>query len=164
MAIEDLIYVNNFGVSKVVDIKGDTAYVSPLKGTNGVILIKENSSSIRKLLNKEEIDNVLRLVSTYKTNWTTKFIERTNIYSAIKNNPSPEKRLIMLKTIYNHYKYKKENKIKGGLANRDIDFFRKSLSLITTEFCTVLHISQEELKNYISLIWQNNSFFEYYLI
>lgn len=164
MNINDLIYVNNFGVSKIIDFKDDIVYIEPLSGTKGVICVKQDSKTLRKLSTKEEIDKILIEVANTPTIWVAKFIERSNLYTSLKNNPTPLKRFVMLKTIYEHYKFKKDNKIKGGLATKDIEFFRKSLSLITLEFTTVLNISVDELKNYISTLWNNDTIYEYYLI
>lgn len=163
MEINEIIYVNNFGVSKVLDIKDDLVFISPLYGTSkGIITMNINSKNIRKLSTKEEVDEVIEKVNVTETKWINKFVERNGEYSKIKANPTPLSRFVMIKTIYNQYRYKKDNKIKGGLATRDLDFYHKSLSLITNEFCLVLGLSIEGFKNYISNLWKNNIIFDYF--
>ncbi len=165
MEINDVVYVNNFGVSKVVDINDETVCIAPIYGTNkGTIMMNKFSKNIRKVYTKEEIDKVIIEVNLAQTNWINKFVDRASEYSKIKANPSPLSRFVMIKTIYNQYKYKKDNKIKGGLASRDLDFYHKSLSLISNEFCLALKMSLDQLKTYISTIWNNNLIYEYFKI
>ena len=163
MEINDIIYVNNFGISKVVDMRDETVYIAPLYGTSkGTITMNKCSKNIRDVYSKEEIKEVLEKFNETETFWISKFVERETVYSDIKANPNPFKRLLMIKTIYNQYRYKKDHKIKGGLATKDLDFYHKSLSLITNEFCLALKMNIDQLKTYISTIWKNNAIYEYF--
>ncbi|MCR5787240.1 MAG: hypothetical protein K6G28_06025 [Acholeplasmatales bacterium] len=162
MKPNEIIYLNNFGVSKIVECSPDLVYIEPLYGCRGVIQLASDSKNIRPLLKKDEVDKIIDEVKDYKTTWITKFITRENKYASIKKNPTPELILRELKTIYNQYKYKKDNKIKGGLSTRDLDFFHKSLDLLFNEFARVLEIDFKDVAKYISNKWSDLNVLDYY--
>jgi hypothetical protein len=164
MEPNEIIYLNNFGVSKIIECVQDVVYIEPLYGCKGVIQLSSSSKNIRPLLKKEEVDSIIENAKDYKTTWISKFITRENKYASIKRDPKPDLILKELKTIYNQYKYKKDNKIKGGLSTRDLDFFHKSLDLLFNEFARVLGIEFKDVAKYISSKWSDLNVLDYYNI
>jgi hypothetical protein len=164
MELNEIIYLNNFGIAKIIGFDNDIVAIEPLYGTKGKIRLKKDSRNIRPLLKKDEIDDIILKVKNTETSWISKFVLRETEYSRIKSNPHPYKLLVMIKTIYNHYIYKKVHKLKGGLSTRDLEFYHKSLDLVTNEFSNVLGIPYNEVGKYISNLWNDSIALEYYKI
>jgi hypothetical protein len=158
----ELIFINNFGVSKVININSDQASIKPLYGTTGIITINLESQNLRPILTKEEIDDMIIRCHDEKTFWISKFITRADRYSQIRSSNDPYERLVMLKTIYNQHLYRISHHLKGGLSTRDLEFFHRSLDLLTYEFSTALNISYSEVPSYIAKLLNSNVIFEYY--
>ena len=172
MQVDDKIYFNNFGVCQIVNIEkaegNETtkeAYtLKPLYGQAGIVKVFSDNPNLRPLLNKDEIIEMLKYFQSFETVWENKYIYREMLYSKIKADPDPIKRICMLKTIYNRYLEKKSQGIKGGLSYRDMEFYHKSLDLVTWEIKESLDIEMDDVKDFIYSVTKDDSIFEYYII
>ena len=166
------LYFNNFGVCEIVEVEkiqeNDTTKESyllkPLYGQAGTVKVFSDNPNIRPLLTKDEIVEMLNIFEAYNSPWENKYIYREMLYSKIKADPDPVKRMCMLKTIYNHYLEKKSTGQKGGLSYRDMEFYHKSLDLITWEIKEALGITLDDVADFIFSITNDASIYEYYVI
>lgn len=154
---DTVVYGNN-GICTIEDIrimrfgKDDALYyVLKPKSNKGstlyVPLDKESLvSKMRKVLTREEIDNILQN-NAKEIIWPENRLERSTLFGGIVSRCDTGELLMMIKCIY----LKRDEKLSQGksLSASDENFLRTAEKLIGEEFSFSLGCSHEEVKQYI---------------
>lgn len=108
--------------------------------------IENKLGSIRKLIDKEEIERIIKEIPSIKVIETTdRLIE--NDYKKLLLNPSHEDLIKIIKTTYARNKERLDNNKKIG--DKDNNYFNKCEQILYTEFSVVLGMNYDETKEYI---------------
>ena len=110
------------------------------------ISIPSNSTLIRKLITKEELEELIkRIPSIPVVDSSNKMIE--NIYKELLSSNSYDDLIKIIKTTYLRNKSRIDNNKK--VAEKDIYYFEKAEKLLYNEFSVVLNMNYNDTKEYI---------------
>lgn len=104
-------------------------------------------AKMRKLLSKEEIDELIDSMPDEQPNWITNSLERREKYKLIISKGNHTELIRVIKAIFTE---KKEREANGKrLASSDERFLKEAEHILHGEFRYVLNLSEEELMAYI---------------
>lgn len=158
--VNDVITYGTQGVCKIVDIEEKTVsgakkkyYVlKPIKDQCSTIYApidnEHVSKKMRRLLTKDEINNLIDSMPDEKTDWISNDNERKECYNGILASGDHLELIKMIKAIYAH---KKEREADGKrLHMSDEHFFKAAEQILYNEFQYVLDLScKDDLMSYI---------------
>lgn len=150
------------GVCLISDIKPlffngandkDLYYIlTPLSNNNGsVIYIPCNNetlvSKMQNILTAEEIDNLLESTKGKEIEWIDNRNQRATHFHSIASSANREDMLLLINCLYK----KHLDKVAKGkkLSTSDENILKNSAHLIEEEFAFSLHLSNDEVKEYI---------------
>jgi len=156
--INDYIMYGTTGVCQVSDITKEAIgdfklkeyYVLTPIYTNNTIIkvpIDNNKIPMRKIMSKEDISNIIKVISNKDSLWVMDERKRGEAFKSILKSGECEELMTLVKSIYEC----KNNKNKTGtkVSKNDIEIMQMAEKLINEEFATILNISVDEVPSYI---------------
>lgn len=104
-------------------------------------------SKMRKILSKEEIYELIKLMPDTDTEWIENKTERNEYFRSILSNGNRGEIIKLIKTIYNHGEKLKECGKKLHIS--DMHFFKEAEKILYDEFALVLDIEYEQVLPFI---------------
>lgn len=156
--INDYIMYGTTGVCKVSDItkeriggfKLQEYYVLTPIYTNNTIIkvpIDNNKIPMRKIMSKEDISNIIKVISSKDSLWVMDERKRGEVFKSILKSGECEELMTLVKSIY---ECKQNKNITGTkVSKNDIEIMQMAEKLINEEFATILNISVDEVPSYI---------------
>lgn len=139
-------------VCKIVDIKRkylnnlDYYVLEPINDKTLKIQVPVNNSSIKPLMTKEEVENLIKKIPEIKIIETNdKLIEQE--YKKCMKTETHEDLIKIIKTTYLRNKERLDNHKKIG--DKDSTYFNQAEKYLYTEIAVVLDKSVEETKEYL---------------
>lgn len=156
--INDYIMYGMTGVCKVSDITKEVIgdfklkeyYVLTPIYTNNTIIkvpIDNNKIPMRKIMSKEDISNIIKVISNKDSLWVMDERKRGEAFKSILKSGECEELMTLVKSIYECKNSK--NKIGTKVSKNDIEIMQMAEKLINEEFATILNISVDEVPSYI---------------
>lgn len=156
--INDYIMYGTTGVCKVSDITKEAIgdfklkeyYVLTPIYTNNTIIkvpIDNNKIPMRKIMSKEDISNIIKVISNKDSLWVMDERKRGEEFKSILKSGECEELMTLVKSIYECKNNK--NKIGTKVSKNDIEIMQMAEKLINEEFATILNISVDEVPSYI---------------
>lgn len=108
-----------------------------------MIPVDKASNLIRKLINKNEIDELVENIPNMKIELINDFKTRVKKYEELLKSGEPKKLIILLKMIY---EYKKEH---NNMTVADKEILKGAEKLLFEEFAYVLNIEVNKVEKYI---------------
>ena len=157
--VNDIVIYGTGGVCKIVDIeekdfmgeKKKYFVLKPVKNENSTYFAPTDNEKIlakmRKLLSKEEIDELIDSMPNEKANWITNDNERKEKYRSIISNGNHTELIKLIKAIFFE---KKEREANGKrLTSSDERFLKDAEQVLYGEFQHVLNLNEDQLMTYI---------------
>lgn len=156
--INDYIMYGTTGVCQVSDITKEAIgdfklkeyYVLTPIYTNNTIIkvpIDNNKIPMRKIMSKEDISNIIKVISNKDSLWVMDERKRGEAFKSILKSGECEELMTLVKSIYECKNNK--NKIGTKVSKNDIEIMQMAEKLINEEFATILNISVDEVPSYI---------------
>lgn len=156
--INDYIMYGTTGVCQVSDITKEVIggfelkeyYVLTPIYTNNTIIkvpIDNNKIPMRKIMSKEDISNIIKVISNKDSLWVMDERKRGEAFKSILKSGECEELMTLVKSIYECKNNK--NKIGTKVSKNDIEIMQMAEKLINEEFATILNISVDEVPSYI---------------
>ncbi len=124
----------------------DYYILSPIKDNTLKIEIPINSKNIRKLITKEEIEQIIKRIPTISEIDVEQRLLETE-YKRLLNTGNEEDLIRIIKTAYKRNQKRLEQKKKIG--DKDKHYFEEAENYLYQELGIVLDLSFEETKEYI---------------
>ena len=124
----------------------DYYILSPIKDNTLKIEIPINSKNIRKLITKEEIEQIIKRIPTISEIDVEQRLLETE-YKRLLNTGNEEDLIRIIKTAYKRNQKRLEKKKKIG--DKDKHYFEEAENYLYQELGIVLDLSFEETKEYI---------------
>lgn len=120
----------------------------PLSDDSLKIILPVNSSSLKNILTKEEVD---RLINNIPNIGVIEVEDRLleSEYKKLLRSDNYEGLIAIIKTTY--LRNKKRLASKKKISDKDSEYFNLAERLLYTEFAVALHMSYEEVKDYVVL-------------
>ena len=139
-------------VCKIKDIKEkhihdkDYYKLIPIDDPSLSIDVPTETTCIRKLINKKDVEKIIKLIPTIKEiDCDEKMLE--NEYRNLLNSDEHINLIKIIKTTYLRNKKRLDDKKKIG--SKDDNYFKKAEKYLYNEFSIVLNMSYDDTKEYI---------------
>ena len=132
--IKELTKINDMDYYVLTSSRDDTKIMIPVNNANNLI---------RKIITKQEIDELIKKIQKIEVNSIPDFKTRVKKYDELLKSGEPEKLVVLLKMIH---KYKKEN---NNLTIADKEISKAAEKLLFDEFAYVLTIKSNEVEKYL---------------
>ena len=131
---------------KIIAIKDNYYVLEPISDKTLKIQVPINSSLLRDLITKEQIDKILREIPTIKEiDSSDRLIE--NAYKELLKSGTYEDLVKVIKTTYLRNEKRKNNNKK--ISDKDNYYFNQAENYLYAEFSIVLGLSYEDTKKYV---------------
>jgi len=155
----DMIIYGSHGVCKIIgqeekNLTGETKtyfVLKPVKNNSSTYFIPADNerlaTKMRRILSKEEIDQLIDSMPEESANWIENENERREQYKKIISEGNHTQLIRMIKAIF----YQKKVREADGkrLLSFDEHFFKDAKQILHSEFQYVLNFNEDELLEYI---------------
>ena len=154
--VNDVVMRGTSGICKIVDIRKENFRGAPemyyvLQPINEKTTIfcpvESDKLKIRKLLTREEIDELIGSMPNRENIWIENDTERKDKFNAILKHGDHAELISLLKTLYRKREEKKELGKKFHIADERV--MKEAEQLLHGEFAYVLGIGEEQVLPYI---------------
>lgn len=156
--INDYVMYGLTGACKVTDIRRDEEgynkerkyyILSPIRETDSIIMIPIMNKDInmRKVISKEEADELLSHMKDKQIDWIDDAKERAREYNELLKSGDSESWLLLIKALADEKMEKKEEGKK--LSSSDDLILKSATNLLSGEFSVALDMDMDEVIPYI---------------
>lgn len=154
--VNDVVMRGTSGICMIVDIRKENFrgmpemyYVlQPINERTTIYCpVESDKLKIRKLLTREEIDELISTMPLRENIWIENDTERKDKFNAILKRGEHAELISLLKTLYQKREEKKEQGKKFHLADERV--MKEAEQLLHGEFAYVLGIAEEEVLPYV---------------
>lgn len=159
LSVKDTVIYSGKGVCTIISIEerdfgGVNKLYYILKPTyhdNSTIYVPADNpklmAKMKKVLSREEVDNIINNISTHSAKWIENTEERRSYYKCVLEEADRSKILSIIRCI--HQKQASKNKKEKKPHIFDIQFMQENEKIIIEEFAIALGIKPNEVNDYI---------------